>query len=103
MTGDAPVVLDEQSGSPVVNVASGVAGKQAAIRGRTCKEVFDWRRSNAAVRGRESVAAEKFEASTRSTIGAAAETIAMLFETEFNNVLSDRAGDVIHKLIAVVR
>src|ERR1700730_10521579 len=101
MAGDAPIVLDEQGRSPVVNVTGGIPSEKAAVSWRARKEVLDRRRSNGAVRGGEG-AADKFEASARSTVGSATETIAVLFDAELNDVLSDRAGDVIHKLISVI-
>ena|SRR6476660_7797939 len=102
MIRDAPIVLDKQRRAPVVNVTCRVTGEQAAIRGGACEEVFDWRGRNGAVSGREGVAAEEFETSSRSPVGATAETITMFFDTKFNDVPSDRVRDMVYKLIAVI-
>ena len=91
MTCDSPIVLDEQSRSPVVDVASRVAGKKAAVGGRPGKEILDRRRSNAAVRRSECVATEKLEAAACSAVSATVKAVAMLFDTKFDGVLSNRA------------
>src|SRR5580704_8056288 len=103
MAGDAPIVLNEQRCSPVVNVAGGVTGEKAPVQGRAREEILNRRRSNGAGWRSEGVATEKFEPPARSTIGSAVETIAMLFDSEFDGVLSNCAGDVIYKLIPVIR
>src|ERR1700733_14587823 len=103
MAGHAPIVLNEQRRPPVVNVAGRGTPEKGAVRGGTREEILNWRRSNAAVWGSKGVAAEKFETSTRSPIGSAVETIAMLFDSEFDGMLSNCAGDVIYKLIPVIR
>src|SRR5580704_16755467 len=102
MTGDAPVVLDKQRSSPVVNMSRRIAGQKAAIRRRTGEEVLDGRRGDGAVKRSKGIATEELETSTRSTISTTVEAIAMFFDAEFQGVLSDRPGDLIHELKAVV-
>src|SRR5450432_1107102 len=99
MAGDTPIVLHEKRRAPIVNVAGGVAGEQAAVRRGTRKEILDGRRRNGAIGRGKGIASQKLETPARSAIGAAAETIAMLFDSEFDDMPSNGARDVIHKLI----
>jgi len=79
MAGDPPIVLHEKRRAPIVNVACRVAGEQAAVRRGTGKEILDGRRRNGSIGRGEGIASQKLETPARSAIGAAAETIAMVF------------------------